>query len=358
MSKDDLYIFEILASYFNARHFQSIPTDIDNVSMFATYQKSSLYLVNLIALGKDYVFDKERYEQYRNTTRAQFAQVQSDKVILLNIMIVDDPSVIYDHVDYTPNLAEDFVDVHWIVDSKEKDLVIPDKQLKSVLGLEKPIKELITTGIQEFYELTRMRKPSHISFVFILINVVMWVILEYNGGSTNLETLLRFGAINVDWILATGQYWRLISSVFLHIGFAHLAYNVFALYIFGSRLEKYINIPQYLFIYIFSGFIGGLFSFGGSMLMDTNSIAAGASGAIYGLLGAILILSKASGQSIDGLNSYMMWLIFIFGIVFSVVSPSVDAFAHVGGFVGGLVASTPIVIFGKRQLGGTSNEEG
>ncbi len=358
MSKDDLYIFEILTSYFNARHFQSIPTDIDNVSMFATYQKSSLYLVNLIALGKDYVFDRERYEQYRNTTRAQFAKVNADKVILLNIMIVDDPSVVYDHVDYTPNLEEDFVDVHWIVDSKEKDLVIPDKQLKSVLGLEKPIKELVTTGMQEFYELTRTRKPSHVSFFFILINVVMWIILEYNGGSTNMETLLRLGAINVDLIQTTGEYWRLISSVFLHIGFAHLAYNVFALYIFGSRLEKYINIGQYIFIYLFAGLLGGLFSYGGSLLMGTNIVAAGASGAIYGLLGAILILSKASGQSIDGLNSYMMWMIFIFGIVYSVISPSVDAFAHIGGFIGGLIASTPIVILGKRQLGGTSNEEG
>lgn len=358
MSKDDLYIFEILTSYFKARHFQAIPTDIETVSMFATYQKSSLYLVNLIALGEDYIFDRERYEQYRNTTRAQFAQVKSDKVILLNIMIVNDPSVVYEHVDYTPNLEDDFVDVHWIVDSDKKDLVIPDKQLKSVLGLEKPVKELITTGMQEFYELTRTRKPSHISFLFILINVVMWLVLEYNGGSTNMNTLMEFGAINVGVILETNQYWRILSSVFLHIGFAHLAYNVFALYIFGSRLERYINIGQYIFIYVFAGILGGLCSFGGSLLMGTNVVAAGASGAIYGLLGAILILSKASGQSIDGLNSYMMWLIFIFGIVYSVVSPSVDAFAHVGGFIGGLIASAPIVILGKRQLGGTSNEEG
>jgi len=358
MSKDDLYIFEILASYFKARHFQSIPTDIDNVLMFASYQKSSLYLINLIVLGKDYVFDRERYDEYRKTTRAQFAHVNSDKVILLNILIVEDPSVIYEHVDYTPNLEDDFVDVHWIVNSKEKDLIIPDKQLKSVLGLEKPMKELITTGIQEFYELTKMHKPSYISLVFILINVVMWVILEYNGGSTDLETLLRFGAINVALIQVTGEYWRIFSSMFLHIGFAHLAYNVFALYIFGSRLEKYINIGQYVVIYIFAGLVGGFCSYGGSLLMGTNTVAAGASGAIYGLLGAILILSKASGQSIDGLNAYMMWLIFIFGIVFSVISPSVDVFAHVGGFIGGLIASTPIVILGKRQLGGTSNEEG
>ena len=357
MSKDDVYIFGILVNYFEARHFQSIPTDIDNVSMFAIYQKSSLYLVNLIVLGKDYVYDRKRYEHYRNTTKAQFGKVKSDKVILLNIIIVDDPSVVYGHINYTPNLEEVFVDIHWIIDAKEKQLVIPNKQVKSVLGLEKSIKELITTGTQKFYQLTKKRKASYVSLILILVNVVIWVILEYNGGSNNVETLLRFGAINADLIQSTGQYWRLLSSVFLHIGFAHLAYNVFALYIFGSRLEKYINVGQYLFIYIFAGFVGGLVSYAGSLLMNTNTIAAGASGAIYGLLGAILILSKASGQSIDGLNAYMMWLIFIFGIVFSVISPSVDVFAHIGGFIGGLLASSPIVIMGKRQLGGTSSEE-
>jgi membrane associated rhomboid family serine protease len=352
MSKDNVYIFEMLTSYFSARHFQSIPTDIDNVSMFATYQKSSLYLVNLISLNDDYVYDQDRYQQYRNTTRAQFAKVKSDKVILLNIMIIDKPEVVYEYVNYTPNLEDDFVDVHWIINSREKDLIIPTRQLKSVLGLEKPIKELVTTGIQEFYELTKTHTQSYVSFFFILVNVAIWVLLEYNGGSTNMNTLLRFGAINVGLIQETGQYWRLIASVFLHIGFAHLAYNSFALYIFGSRLEKYINIWQFVGIYLFSGLIGGISSYAGSVIMDTNIVAAGASGAIYGLLGAILILSKASGQSIDGLNSYTMWLIFIFGIVYSVISPNVDAFAHVGGFIGGLISSAPIVLSGKRQLGG------
>ncbi len=358
MSSDNMYIFEMLSNYFRARHFESIPTDTKSVSMYATFQKSSLYLINLIVLSDEKAYNHEMYEQYRNTTRAQFAGVQSDKVILLNILIVNHPKEIYHQVNYTPNLDDDFVDVHWIVDSLEQDLIIPEKQMKSVLGLEKPIKELVTTGMQEFYELTRTHNHSYVSLAFIIINIIMWLVLEFNGSSTSSETLLRFGAINVAVMQETGSYWRLLSSMFIHIGFAHLTYNVLSLYIFGSRLEKFINTYQYMLIYVVSGVMGGLFSYLGSVFLGTNVIAAGASGGIYGLLGAILILSKASGQSIEGLNSYIMWLIFIFGILYSVISPSVDAFAHIGGFVGGLIATTPIVVLGKRQLGGTKHEEG
>jgi len=357
MSKDNKYIFEMLSSYFRARHFQSIPTDTDSVSMYASFQKSSLYLVNLIALNDEANYNHDMYERYRNTTRAQFAGVQSDKVILLNILIVDHPNLIYDQVNYTPDLEKDFVDVHWIINSHEKELVIPDKQLKSVLGLEAPIRELISSGLREFYELTRTHNHSYVSLGIIIVNVAMWLALELNGGSTNPQTLIQFGAINVGIMQATGSYWRLLTAIFIHIGFAHLAYNVFSLYIFGSRLEKYINTFQYIGIFVFSGIMGGVFSYMGSVALDTNIIGAGASGGIYGLIGAILILSKAANQPIEGLNSYILWLIFIFGIVYSVVSPNVDAFAHIGGFVGGLIATAPIVAFKKRQLGGYKHEE-
>ncbi len=276
-------------------------------------------------------------------------------MILLNVMIMEHPDKVYDQVNQTPDIESDFVDVHWIVDSSNRELIIPDRQLKSVMGLERPIEELVTNGMEEYFELIKLRRPSHISLILILINIAVWILLEVSGGSTDTGTLLRFGAINVPLILATGQYWRLLSSVFLHIGFMHLAYNVFALYIFGSRLEKYINLGQYLGVYLFAGLAGSLMSFTGSLIMDSNVVAAGASGAIYGLLGAILVLTKASGQTIEGLSAYTMWVIFIAGIVYSVISPSVDAFAHIGGFIGGMIASAPIVLVGKRQVRG--NEE-
>jgi rhomboid protease GluP len=354
---DSITQFNLLTQYFQGMSFKAIPTDIATVSMFATYQKSSLYLINILVLDEDYVFDDERYQLFLETTRNRFAKVRTDKVILLNIMITPNPKSVYDHVNYRPNLEEDFVDIHWIVDSDKKELVIPGLQIKSVLGFEKAILELVTTGKHEFYQLTRQREPSHISFLFIFVLCGLWVFLEFQGGSTNTNVLMKYGALNVTYILSTGQYWRLFTAMFLHIGFAHLAFNVFALYIFGSRLEKYVNTMTYVTIFIVAGLSGSLFSFLGSYLLGTSSVSAGASGAIYGLLGAVLVLANASKQPIEGLDSYTMWLVFIFGMVYSVVARNVDALAHVGGFIGGLMASVPVVLREKKRLGGMTDEK-
>lgn len=346
---DSMYIFELLTNYFQERHFQSIPTDRPAVSMFATYQKSSLYLINLTILEEDYAFDTNRYQIFKETTQKQFSKINSDKVILLNIMITPNPDSVYSHVNYMPNIEEDFIDIHWIVDSRTKELLIPSRQIKSVLGFEKAIHDLVTTGTHEFYQLKKQREQSHISFFFIFILCGIWVFLELQGGSTDTNVLMKYGALNTTYILSTGQYWRLFTAMFLHIGFAHLAFNVFALYIFGSRLEKYVNIGTYVSVYLIAGLVGSTFSLFGSYFLGTNAVSAGASGAIYGLLAAVLVLSNASKQPIEGLSSTTMWLVFIFGIAYSVVDKNVDALAHVGGFIGGLIASGPIVLMDKKR---------
>jgi len=358
MSKDNIYIQELLCNYFATRRYQEVQTDTENVFMFGTYQNSYLYLINLIVLNQNYSFDYERYLKYREITKNQFKANPADKIILLNILITETPNQVYDTINMTPDIEEEFVDIHWIINSLDRELIIPKKQLRSVMDLEKSIRKLVTTGAQSVFQLDKEKYPSHITMLLISINILVWIFLEYNGGSSDFRVLLKYGAINVEWIQATGQYYRFITSMFIHIGFAHLAFNTFSLYIFGSRLEKYIKVWQYLIIYFVAGLFGSLSSYFGSLFLGTNVIAAGASGAIYGLLGSILVLSNASKEPLEGLNAYMMWILFIFGIVYSVLSPNVDAFAHIGGFVGGLASAVPIVYFNKRQLGGWTDEKG
>ncbi|MBN2220967.1 MAG: rhomboid family intramembrane serine protease [Vallitaleaceae bacterium] len=357
MSKDNKYIFELISSYFQARHFQQIPTDLPFVAMFATYQKSSLYLINIITLSDGYSFDHERYDHYKKKARKQFEHVQADKIIMLNTLIMGNPEALLEIVNHSPNLEEQFIDVHWIIDSKKRELIIPSRQMKSVLGLDKPIIALLNNEKPSYYDIQTMSKKAYLTFLIILINIGVWIFLEFRGGSEDLSTLLRYGALNVKRIEATGEYWRFLTAMFLHIGFTHLAYNTFSLYIFGARLEKYLTHFQFFVVYIGSGLIASLTSFYGSFLLESNIVAAGASGAVYGLIGSILLVSKAATRPIEGLNSTLIFIIFIMGIVYSGVSTNVDAFAHIGGFVGGLILTLPILWKRKRQVQGVKHEE-
>lgn len=173
-----------------------------------------------------------------------------------------------------------------------------------------------------------------LTFLFIAINLLAFLWLEMQGGSTNTANLVQYGAKYNPGIVE-GEWWRVISSMFLHIGFFHLALNMLALYYLGTAVERMYGSLRFIIIYFLSGIIGGLASFA-----FNSSVAAGASGAIYGLFGALLffgIIYKKLFFRTMGSN-----LLFILGlnIVFSFTVPQIDNGAHFGGLIGGFIASS------------------
>ncbi|MGG3469997.1 rhomboid family intramembrane serine protease [Neobacillus pocheonensis] len=124
-------------------------------------------------------------------------------------------------------------------------------------------------------------KPFY-TYLFIFIQIAMYIWLELHGGSTNTSTLLKYGA-KFNPYIHNGEWWRFITPIFLHIGFGHLAMNSISLYFLGTAVERIFGNLRFLFIYLFAGAAG----FIGSFLFSDN-ISAGASGAIFGCAGALL----------------------------------------------------------------------
>lgn len=342
-------IYNDLNRFFEAKQYHKVPTDVASVQMYAVMQKSSLYLFNIIPINEEFVFDEVLYEKYRQTTMKQFEKVPTDNVILVNLLIVKDQAKLYDHANKTPNLTERFIDVHWLIDATTRKLVIPKQQLKSVLGIEKELRGLVEEGHKEVFSFEPLSKHVFVTYTIMLINVLIWFFMELEGSSYDSRLLLAYGALNATYVFELGQYWRMFTAMFLHVGLAHLVFNGVSLYIFGSRLEKYIAWWQFIAIYLLSGFIGSAFSLGASQVLGLDRISVGASGAIYGLMGSFLICTKAAHRPLENLNSYIIWLFFIIGIVYSVVDTNVDAAAHLGGFLGGLILTIPVVWYQKKK---------
>jgi rhomboid protease GluP len=342
-------IYIKLETYFKELEYQKIPTDSENVCMYATFQKNSLYLINLIELSHNYVFDKAKYMQYREFTKKQFVTAKTDKVILINLMLVPDIDMIYKDVNYTPDVESKFIDIHWIIDTTFDEFIIPKKQLNNAIGLEKKIKQLVETDTSNMIKIHKRNKAPVVTAAMIVINIIVWLLLELSGGSTDASTLLKYGALYTPYVTENGEVYRLLTSTYIHIGASHLFFNCVSIYIFGTRLEKYMSWFQYLFIYTFSGIAGGCASMIGSMIFSTQVISAGASGSIYGVIGSILVCSNFSGKSIDGLNGYNMSILFLIGIIYGIVNTNVDILAHVGGFLGGILI-TIILLMRKKSV--------
>lgn len=180
------------------------------------------------------------------------------------------------------------------------------------------------------------------------INVAVWIAMELSGGSTSTRTLIAFGA-KANPLITAGEYWRLLTPVFLHIGAMHLLFNSMALLSFGRLAETIYGHARFLAIYLVAGVAGCLLSY-----LFTRSISAGASGAIFGVAGALAVfyLRNRGIQAIAGQGqlSSILGLLAINGL-FGFIQPGIDNWGHAGGLVGGTALAawlTPRVV---RVLG-------
>lgn len=172
------------------------------------------------------------------------------------------------------------------------------------------------------------------SWIVLALNVVIWLLMTFSGGSTDLRVLIRFGA-KVPWLGAAGEYWRLFTAIFLHIGLLHLVFNSYALYSLGPQIESLFGRSRFLVLYLLSGLAGNVAGY-----VMSESVSAGASGAIFGLIGALAVYLARHrhilGRRGQRALSNVVFII-LYNLVLSLSVPGIDVFGHLGGLAGGLV---------------------
>jgi rhomboid protease GluP len=152
----------------------------------------------------------------------------------------------------------------------------------------------------------------------------------------DMQTLVDMGALFGPLTVIKDEWWRLLSAMFLHGGMTHLLMNMFSLYLVGRGAEMYFDTKSYLSIYFFSGIIGGLVS----LYMHPVSVGVGASGAIFGVFGALAGFFLAHRDKIASHSKAFMKdfsVIILINLVIGLAIPSIDVSAHIGGLVVGLI---------------------
>jgi membrane associated rhomboid family serine protease len=155
------------------------------------------------------------------------------------------------------------------------------------------------------------------------------------GGSVGGNSLLQKAALNGPKI-ADGEVWRIVTSGFMHYGLFHILFNMYALYILGQLLEPAVGRLRFLLIYFVALISGSV----GALILDPNAYTAGASGAVFGLMSAAIVVMRNRG--ISALESGLgIWLFLNLAITFTVSGISIGG--HIGGLIGGAVAAWVIV---------------
>ena len=184
-------------------------------------------------------------------------------------------------------------------------------------------------------KIMKNKKPI-VTYGLLMINIIVFILMYLIGnGSEDTNTLINFGA-NYVTLTKAGDYYRLITAAFLHIGIIHLVLNMYSLYIVGTQIEYFYGKIKYLIIYLASAFIGSLFTV---VLSSTNVVAAGASGAIFGLLGSIVYFGYHYRGYIGNQVISQVIPVVILNLLIGFTTPGIDNFAHIGGLIGGYLIS-------------------
>ncbi len=196
------------------------------------------------------------------------------------------------------------------------------------------------------------KKNPIITYMIIAICVVLFISMYLFGdGSTYTRTLIKFGANAVSYT-KRGEYYRLLTSIFLHAGIFHILCNMYSLYVIGPQVESFYGKFKYLFIFLFSGICGSILSVAFS---GNNAVSVGASGAIFGLLGSIVYFGYHYRVYLGNVLKSQIIPIIILNLLIGFSFSGIDNFAHVGGLIGGVFASMAVGIPDKSKTSDKAN---
>lgn len=184
-------------------------------------------------------------------------------------------------------------------------------------------------------QLINFYKEAKVTFILLSIMLVYFIFLTLNGGSTNSQTLLKYGALYPPFVLVYSQYYRLITSIFMHIGLMHIFFNGYALYIFGPQIEKLMGPKKYLAFFILAGLGGNLATF----FFAFETLSAGASGSLFGLFGAFLYLIHRHRDMVTPEGRKSILSLLGINLALTIFVPGISATAHFGGLIIGYLLS-------------------
>ena len=190
------------------------------------------------------------------------------------------------------------------------------------------------------------RKKAPCTVALIVVNVAVFIFLSFGGMTEDAYYMLQNGAMYLP-LLQQGEYYRLLISIFLHFGFSHLVNNMLMLGVMGWQLELVIGKIKFLIIYFAAGLGGNMLSALVEIRTGDYAVSAGASGAIFGIIGALLYIAVRNHGQIGNVSGQGILVMIALTLYYGFTSSGVDNFAHIGGLAVGFVLA--VLLYRKRD---------
>ena len=312
--------------------------------------KDEIWLENLeddykiVRIVSGYIHNNEQFKFDIFKTKSLLKTIKkktlSFKINALSIFVNLGDNVDISEFDNTPNIK--FANIHEASDLDKyrfvtsafpditKDMNFKEKGLELFMKITSDINKKNEGDAKMNEDVFRPKKPV-ITYALIIINVLVFILSVFN------DSILPMFAVNRELIVNFGQYYRLITGMFLHGSILHLLFNMYALYIIGMQLESFLGKAKYLIVYLLSGIGASMLS-----IFFSNSFSIGASGAIFGLMGALLYFGYHYRVYLDSVVKSQIIPLIVLNLILGFTLSGIDNWAHIGGLVSGILATMAV----------------
>ncbi|WP_297417166.1 rhomboid family intramembrane serine protease [Clostridium sp.] len=302
-----------------------------------------------VLLNKENFYMKQYYSNFHK--KEIFLAIKELQDGIYCVLISDEENEIIDYtevIEYIKTLNKAFLLNMIILSNKEEYTYINDLPMAHRLVINKenyntitcdrsciPLRNILEASIsvRENKDKNNFSQYQVLTYILIGINIIIFLLtafLSFDIYDINTDILIDFGA-KVNILINQGQIWRLFTCAFLHSGLIHIACNMYSLYIIGPQIQQIFGTVKYLLIYACSCITASLLSY----YMSPNSISVGASGAIFGLMGALLAFAIIERNRIQKRFLFSIMQVIAINLFIGLSIKNIDNFAHIGGLIGG-----------------------
>lgn len=348
MTGKDVVVMNLVHYFITEKNYNPVVVRGVNDEIWLENMKSDYKLVRIVS---HYIHNNEQlnYDYFRTK---QISNKLKRKTFSFNMSVLN----IYVDLGDNVNISNDDEHFMSVFINKMKDInnkylleIFPDiveKTGHKEKGMELLFKitdDINKSNVKKNTKLDKLfsKKTPYITYIIMGICFIMFLI---TGMGNDTGVLIEYGA-NLDVLVKNGEYYRLLTSMFLHSGLLHLFFNMYALYIIGPQVESFFGKTKYLIIYLLSGISGSLLS----VAFNVNTVSVGASGAIFGLFGALLYFGYNYRGYLGNVIKSQILPVVIINLIFGFISTGVDVAGHIGGLIGGIIVSSVL---------GSSDEKG
>lgn len=189
------------------------------------------------------------------------------------------------------------------------------------------------------------KKRAYVNITIIVVNVLYFLFLELKGPTEDLDLLKQYGAMYAPLVVEQGEYYRIFTSMFIHIGFSHLLNNMIILFVLGDNLERALGEIKYFIFYFVCGAGANIISMLISIQSNRLTVSAGASGAIFGVIGGLIYAVAVNKGRLEDLSSRQLIMLVICSLYYGFTGTGVDNAAHISGLILGILLA---VVFYRK----------